>query len=98
MADQHISVVIEYCTQCQWMLRAAWLAQELLTTFAGNMDEVTLRPRTGGVFKVFVGPTTVWDRTVDDGFPSAKELKNRIRNCALPELALGEHVDERTRR
>ncbi|KAJ1475904.1 hypothetical protein T484DRAFT_3139348 [Baffinella frigidus] len=26
------SVEIEYCTGCRWMLRAAWLAQELLTT------------------------------------------------------------------
>lgn len=22
-------IVITYCTQCQWLLRAAWLAQEL---------------------------------------------------------------------
>ena len=26
-------IEIEYCTQCRWMLRAAWVAQELLTTF-----------------------------------------------------------------
>ncbi|MGC3654910.1 Rdx family protein, partial [Pseudomonas aeruginosa] len=24
--------VITYCTQCQWLLRAAWLAQELHST------------------------------------------------------------------
>ena len=27
------SIRIIYCTQCAWMLRAAWVAQELLTTF-----------------------------------------------------------------
>ncbi|GAL65442.1 Rdx family protein [Jejuia pallidilutea] len=24
---------IIYCTQCQWLLRATWMSQELLTTF-----------------------------------------------------------------
>ncbi|MGL5495811.1 MAG: Rdx family protein, partial [Aeromonas sobria] len=26
-------IEIRYCTLCRWMLRAAWLAQELLSTF-----------------------------------------------------------------
>ncbi|MBN9258294.1 Rdx family protein, partial [Mesorhizobium sp.] len=24
-------IVITYCTQCQWLLRAGWMAQELLS-------------------------------------------------------------------
>jgi len=35
-------VEIEYCTQCRWLLRAAWMAQELLTTFTEELGEVTL--------------------------------------------------------
>ncbi|KAH8071239.1 hypothetical protein JL721_4677 [Aureococcus anophagefferens] len=36
-----VAVRIEYCTGCRWMLRSAWLAQELLTTFdAGEIGEV----------------------------------------------------------
>ena len=31
---------IEYCTQCRWMLRAAWMAQELLSTFEQELSEV----------------------------------------------------------
>ncbi|MGH9801124.1 MAG: Rdx family protein, partial [Blastocatellia bacterium] len=27
------SVEIIYCSQCRWLLRAAWMAQELLSTF-----------------------------------------------------------------
>lgn len=27
------ALAIEYCTGCRWLLRAAWMAQELLTTF-----------------------------------------------------------------
>jgi len=33
----YYKVDVEYCTGCRWMLRAAWIAQELLTTFqVGN--------------------------------------------------------------
>ena len=28
------SVSITYCRLCGWLLRAGWMAQELLTTFA----------------------------------------------------------------
>ena len=45
-------VEIEYCTQCRWLLRAAWMAQELLTTFETEIGEVTLRPGTGGIFEI----------------------------------------------
>ena len=41
-------VEIRYCTQCRWLLRAAWMAQELLTTFDGDLGEVALIPATGG--------------------------------------------------
>lgn len=40
-------IVITYCTQCQWLLRAAWLAQELLSTFADDLGKVCLEPGTG---------------------------------------------------
>ena len=43
-------VAISYCTQCQWLLRAAWMAQELLSTFGTELAAVSLQPRTGGVF------------------------------------------------
>ena len=45
-------IVITYCTQCQWLLRAAWLAQELLSTFAEDLGRVVLEPGTGGVFRI----------------------------------------------
>ena len=37
-------IEIEYCTGCRWLLRAAWTAQELLTTFEQELGEVTLVP------------------------------------------------------
>ena len=33
-------VAIQYCTQCRWLLRAAWMAQELLTTFEQDHGDI----------------------------------------------------------
>ncbi len=32
-------VTITYCTQCNWLLRAGWMAQELLNTFGTELGE-----------------------------------------------------------
>ncbi len=85
-------VEIEYCTQCQWLLRAAWLAQELLSTFNTELGEVALQPGTGGIFEVRADGTTVWSRTLDGGFPQPKDLKQRVRDVIAPEKDLG-HAD-----
>ncbi|POS76335.1 selT/selW/selH selenoprotein domain-containing protein [Diaporthe helianthi] len=45
-------VTIKFCTQCKWMLRAAYYAQELLSTFSTSLGEVALQPSTGGTFVV----------------------------------------------
>ncbi|KAI8948765.1 hypothetical protein F4801DRAFT_437947 [Xylaria longipes] len=45
-------VTIRFCTQCKWMLRAAYFAQELLSTFSTSLGEVALQPATGGIFVV----------------------------------------------
>lgn len=86
-------VKILYCIKCRWMLRAAWLAQELLSTFESELGEVALCPAGSGVFQVIVEEVTVWDRKVDDGFPAAKELKRRVRDVIAPEKSLG-HSDQ----
>lgn len=87
-------VVIHYCNLCRWMLRASWLSQELLSTFDTELDEVSLHPGTGGVFRIWVNDTLIWDRVVDGGFPEAKELKQRVRDCLCPERDLG-HSDRK---
>ncbi|MDQ2641599.1 MAG: SelT/SelW/SelH family protein, partial [Pseudomonadota bacterium] len=43
-------IEIRYCAQCRWLLRASWMAQELLSTFDGDIESLTLKPGTGGVF------------------------------------------------
>ncbi len=52
MDDASPKVTITYCTQCNWLLRASWMAGELLQTFAAEVGEVALRPGTGGIFRI----------------------------------------------
>tara|TARA_R110001592_G_scaffold102993_2_gene290265 strand:+ start:1634 stop:1915 length:282 start_codon:yes stop_codon:yes gene_type:complete len=86
-------VAITYCTRCRWLLRAGWMAQELLTTFEDDLAGVTLVPDdVGGRFIVRVGDQVVWDRKRDGGFPEIKVLKQRVRDVAVPEKDLG-HSD-----
>jgi selenoprotein W-related protein len=85
-------IEIHYCRQCQWLLRAAWYAQELLSTFAEEVGEVVLIPTTGGVFMVVCDGTLVWDRKAMDGFPDIKQLKQLVKNQIAPDKSLG-HVD-----
>ncbi len=68
-------IEILFCNQCRWMLRSAWMAQELLTTFPAEIGEVALLPGTGGVFEIWVNDELVWSRTEQGRFPDIKELK-----------------------
>lgn len=92
VANELNKVIIHYCNQCRWMLRSAWLAQELLSTFDGDLHEVTLKPGSGGVFEVWLNGELIWERKRDDGFPDAKELKQRVRDLLWPDKPLG-HID-----
>ncbi|HRK62563.1 MAG TPA: SelT/SelW/SelH family protein [Candidatus Omnitrophota bacterium] len=82
-------VKIEYCTQCRWLLRAAWMAQELLTTFQDELGEVALIPGTGGVFQVRLNGELIWCRKEKQGFPDIKELKQLVRDRVAPDKDLG---------
>ncbi len=85
-------IEIRYCRQCQWMLRAAWYAQELLSTFSEEIGEVALVPGTGGIFEVLCDSELIWDRKAMDGFPDIKQLKQVVRDQIAPDRQLG-HID-----
>lgn len=82
-------VTIQYCTQCQWLLRAAWMAQELLTTFSEILGGVTLIPGKGGIFEIAIEEKVLWSRENDGGFPDIKVLKQKIRDEIAPDMNLG---------
>lgn len=87
-------IEIEYCRQCRWLLRAAWVAQELLVTFEDELGAVTLLPGTGGVFEVRVGSAVLWSRAAEGRFPELKQLKQRLRDQIAPGRDLG-HLEGR---
>ncbi|HLI82343.1 MAG TPA: SelT/SelW/SelH family protein [Bryobacteraceae bacterium] len=85
-------IEIEYCTQCRWLLRAAWMAQELLTTFSTDIGELALLPGAGGIFEIRINGHTVWSRAGEGRFPEIKELKQIVRDRIAPGKDLG-HTD-----
>jgi selenoprotein W-related protein len=87
------SVLIEYCPKCGWLLRAAWLAQELLTTFSEELYGVTLHPaEVPGRFTVSLNNELLWDRKREGRFPEPKEIKQLVRDLVAPDKNLG-HSD-----
>lgn len=85
-------IEIHYCTQCRWLLRASWMAQELLSTFDGDIEALTLKPGTGGVFDVHCDGQLLWSRKAEGRFPDIVELKQRLRDRVDPDRDLG-HID-----
>ncbi|MCE7061427.1 SelT/SelW/SelH family protein [Dyadobacter sp. CY343] len=84
------TVTIEYCPKCGWLLRAAWMAQELLTTFAEDLHAVQLVPsEVAGRYTVMLDELLVWDRKREGHFPEPKELKQKIRDLIAPDRGLG---------
>ncbi len=87
-------VRIRYCIGCRWLLRAAWLAQELLSTFEHDLAEVTLIPDdTGGIFDIYVADQLIWSRAERQRFPEPKEIKQAVRDIVAPGRDLG-HIDK----
>jgi selenoprotein W-related protein len=68
------------------------MAQELLSTFDGMIDELTLKPGSGGIFEVWVNEERIWSRKEHGGFPEIKQLKQLVRDRIAPEHSLG-HSD-----
>lgn len=89
-------ITITYCTQCRWLLRSAWMAQELLTTFEQDISGLTLKPGTGGIFEVTANDRLVWSRKTEGRFPEITELKQRVRDLIAPDRDLG-HSDRKDR-
>jgi selenoprotein W-related protein len=85
-------VAIRYCTQCRFVLRATWLAQELLMTFGETLGELALVPGSGGVFEIYLDGELLFSRQREGRFPESKELKQLIRDRIAPSMDLG-HSD-----
>lgn len=96
MAEHHDRPIaeIEYCTGCRWLLRAGWMAQELLLTFEDELGGITLIPGGGGIFEVRLNGAVLWSRKAEGRFPELKEVKQRLRDHIAPGRDLG-HSDKK---
>ncbi|TMI63509.1 MAG: SelT/SelW/SelH family protein [Bacteroidetes bacterium] len=87
------TITIEYCPKCHWLLRAAYMAQEFLTTFENELDAVSLKPGlVNGDFHISIDGKKIFNRREYGGFPEIKELKQLVRDAVAPGKSLG-HTD-----
>jgi len=87
------TITVEYCPKCGWMLRAAYMAQELLTTFTEEINGVTLKPsEVSGRYTISIDGIEIFDRKRMERFPEVKELKQLVRDIVAIEKNLG-HSD-----
>lgn len=70
-------IEFQFCTQCAWLPRASWMMQEILTTFQGEGISVTLTPKSGGIFEIFLDKEkkSILDQTSEDSW-ILRTLKN----------------------
>ena len=82
-------VEITYCTQCKFLLRASWFAQELLTTFGNELGEVALRPSSGGIFEIALDGEIVTSNREGRPMPEVGEGKRSLRDRIAPDRKIG---------
>lgn len=88
-------ITIEYCPKCNWLMRAAWIAQELLVTFEAEIELMSLKPSpSSGSFIIWIGDQIVYDRKAYGGFAEPKVIKQLIRDFIAPDKNLG-HSDHK---
>lgn len=82
-------VQITYCTKCKFMLRATWLAQELLATFGDELGEVAIIPGSGGIFEVVLDGEIIATNRDHAPMPDPAEVKRTVRDRVAPDRKIG---------
>lgn len=72
------AISITYCTKCNFLLRASWVAQELLHTFQDYVSSVTIIPGSGGQFDVHYGKELIFSNKTAGRFPETRELREML--------------------
>lgn len=80
MSDEtrRLAIDITYCARCNFLPRATWVAQELLHTYGDFVSGLTLVPAGGGIFRVTVDGTVLFDNKGAGRFPEIRELKEAL--------------------
>jgi selenoprotein W-related protein len=82
-------IEIHYCAKCRFLLRASWFAQELLTTFEGQLGEVALVPAGGGLFEIRMDGNVIASNGWDRKMPDVSEVKRLVRDRITPDQRIG---------
>jgi len=82
-------IEITYCTRCKFMLRATWLAQELLTAFGDELGEVAIVPSSGGIFEVTLDGDVIATNRDGAPMPDPAAVKRTVRDRVAPDRKIG---------
>jgi len=82
-------IEIEYCRQCGFLPRAAWMAQELLGAFSEELGELALVPGGMGAFVVRLEGEEIFSKKALGRYPEPKELKEAIAARIAPDRHFG---------
>jgi selenoprotein W-related protein len=82
-------VTITYCRKCGFLLRATWMAQELLSTFADDLGEVAVVPGSGGIFEVALEGEVIATNRDHAPMPDPSVVKRAIRDRIAPDRTIG---------
>ena len=83
------TIEITYCVKCRFLLRAAWMAQELLTTFEGELEAVAIKPGSGGIFEVRLDGEIIASNHESKKMPEPSEVKRLVRDRIAPDRRIG---------
>lgn len=76
MAELEIKVI--YCASCNYLPRALWMANEVLSEIQHDVASFTLVPGDNGIFDWFVSGESVYSTGDLGRFPELEELKTAI--------------------
>lgn len=83
------TIEITYCVKCRFLLRAAWMAQELLTTFEGELEAVAIKPGSGGIFELRLDGDVIASNRESKRMPEPSEVKRLVRDRVAPDRRIG---------
>jgi len=72
------TIRIEYCTSCNYLPRALWIAAELLPDMQYDLEALLLVPGDRGVFDLRLDEQLLFSKVATGRFPDPDELKQSI--------------------
>ena len=76
----HVRVAVEFSMTSGTLMRATWIAQELISEFHRDIVDVGLIPRSSeNTFNIWIGGKIAWSRGVGQPLPDYDHLRPMVR-------------------